>query len=34
MSPEINLDDLSNNSIKMLSDLRGFKTISGDDNSR
>ncbi len=33
MSTEINLDDLYNNSIKILSDLIGFKTISGEDNS-
>ena len=33
MSTEINLDELYNNSIKILSDLIGFKTISGEDNS-
>ena len=33
MSTEINLDKLYNNSIKILSDLIGFKTISGEDNS-
>ena len=33
MSTEINLDKLYDNSIKILSDLIGFKTISGDDNS-
>ena len=33
MSTEINLEKLYDNSIKILSDLIGFKTISGDDNS-
>ena len=33
MSTEINLDKLYNNSIKILSDLIGFKTISGEDNN-
>ena len=33
MSTEINLNELYNNSIKILSDLIGFKTISGEDNS-
>ena len=33
MSTEINLDELYNNSIKILSDLISFKTISGEDNS-
>ena len=33
MSTEINLDELYNNSIKILSDLIGFKTISGEDNN-
>ncbi len=33
MSTEVNLDKLYENSIKILSDLIGFKTISGDDNS-
>ena len=33
MSTEINLDDLYNNSIKILTDLIGFRTISGEDNS-
>ena len=33
MSTDINLDELYNNSIKILSDLIGFKTISGEDNS-
>ena len=29
MSTEINLDELYNNSVKILSDLISFKTISG-----
>ena len=33
MSTEINLEELYNNSITILSDLIGFKTISGDDNN-
>ena len=33
MSTEVNLEKLYNNSVKILSDLIGFKTISGDDNS-
>ncbi len=34
MSTEINLDQLYNNSVKILSDLISFKTISGEDNSQ
>ena len=34
MSTQINLEKLYDNSIKILSDLIGFKTISGDDNSK
>ena len=33
MSTEINLEELYNNSVKILTDLIGFKTISGEDNS-
>ena len=33
MSTEINLEKLYNNSIKILSDLISFRTISGEDNS-
>ena len=33
MSTEVNLEKLYENSIKILSDLIGFKTISGEDNS-
>ena len=33
MSTEINLEELYNNSVKILSDLIGFRTISGEDNS-
>ena len=33
MSTEINLDELHNNSVKILTDLIGFRTISGEDNS-
>ena len=33
MSTENNSDKLYNNSIKILSDLIGFKTISGEDNN-
>ena len=33
MSTEINLNELYNNSIKILTDLISFKTISGQDNS-
>ena len=33
MSTEVNLDKLYENSIKILSDLIGFKTISGGDNN-
>ena len=33
MSTEINLRELYNNSVKILSDLISFRTISGEDNS-
>ena len=33
MSTEINLDELYDNSVKILTDLIGFRTISGEDNS-
>ena len=33
MSTEVNLEKIYNNSIKILCDLIGFKTISGEDNS-
>ncbi|MBD1167171.1 acetylornithine deacetylase [Pelagibacterales bacterium SAG-MED09] len=33
MSTEVNLDKLYDDSVKILSDLIGFKTISGEDNS-
>ena len=33
MSTEINLEKLYDNSIKILSDLIGFRTISGEDNN-
>ena len=33
MSTENNSEQLFNNSIKILTDLIGFKTISGEDNS-
>ena len=33
MSTENNSDNLFNNSVKILTDLIGFKTISGEDNS-
>ena len=33
MSTENNLDLLFNNSVKILTDLIGFKTISGEDNT-
>ena len=33
MSTEVNLDKLYENSIKILSDLIRFKTISGEDNN-
>ncbi len=33
MSTEVNLDKLYKNSIRILSDLIGFKTISGEDNN-
>ena len=33
MSTEINLEELYNNSVKILTDLIGFRTISGEDNS-
>ena len=33
MSTEINFDELYNNSVKILTDLIGFRTISGEDNS-
>ena len=34
MSTEINLEELYNNSVKILTDLIGFRTISGEDNSK
>jgi len=34
MSTEVNLEKLYDNSIKILSDLIGFRTISGEDNSK
>ena len=33
MSTDINLEQLYNNSVKILTDLIGFRTISGEDNS-
>ena len=33
MSTEINLEQLYDNSVKILTDLIGFRTISGEDNS-
>ena len=33
MSTEVNLEKIYENSIKILSDLIGFKTISGEDNN-
>ena len=33
MSTENNSDRLFNNSVKILTDLIGFKTISGEDNT-
>jgi len=33
MSTENNSENLYNNSVKILTDLIGFKTISGEDNS-
>ena len=33
MSTEVNLEELYNNSVKILTDLIGFRTISGEDNS-
>ena len=33
MSTEINLEELYNNSVKILTDLIGFRTVSGEDNS-
>ena len=33
MSTEINLDKLYNDSVKILGDLIGFRTISGEDNN-
>ena len=33
MSTENSSDQLFNNSVKILSDLIGFKTISGEDNN-
>ena len=33
MSTENNTDQLFNNSIKILTDLIAFKTISGEDNT-
>ena len=33
MSTEINLEELYNNSVKILTDLISFRTISGEDNS-
>ena len=32
MSTDINLNKLYTNSVKILSDLIGFRTISGEDN--
>ena len=33
MSTEINLEELYNNSVQILTDLIGFRKISGEDNS-
>ena len=33
MSTEINLEELYSNSVKILTDLISFRTISGEDNS-
>ena len=33
MSTEINLEKLYKNSVQILTDLIGFRTISGEDNS-
>ena len=33
MSTEINLEKLYDDSVKILTDLIGFRTISGEDNS-
>ena len=33
MSTEINLEEIYTNSVKILTDLIGFRTISGEDNS-
>ena len=33
MSTEINLEELYDDSVKILTDLIGFRTISGEDNS-
>ena len=33
MSTEINLEKLYDNSVKILTDLISFRTISGEDNS-
>ena len=33
MSTENNIDHLFENSVKILTDLIGFRTISGEDNS-
>ena len=33
MSTEVNLEKIYQNSIKILSDLIGFRTISGEDNN-
>ena len=33
MSTEINLEELYNNSVQILTDLIGFRTISGEENS-
>ena len=34
MSTENNIDHLFENSVKILTDLIGFRTISGEDNSK
>jgi len=34
MSTEINLEELHKDSVKILSDLISFRTISGEDNSK
>ena len=33
MSTEINLEKLYNETVKILTDLIGFRTISGEDNN-